>query len=324
MIEPLSNYRKSKSEKIKRVINLNKVESSEEQELIKEAYAHFKLGNLNYEKQSDLAFKHYAKAGEIFCKLYYTKDASQCYAMICQIQGMELQKKLDLKTSELNFSIYNIFQGQKEINLTNSEYMKLLMVLFKSRLYLARLIRPYNTESSLIMFRSAIECVLPRDILLEIESLILSENCQIPYLLSFRLSQIIETLESAFKFIDTRRNIESKEIDITQLFAYEFDTILREVAGIFSQSKPHPYSLILYECHFQIRVKILKSIENLHLTYYSIMADLFEALNQRQYACLFIFESSKKLKDPKRMIKSLRMAILFGTITFTITVSHNV
>ena len=221
--------------------------------------------------QPEMAYKLFARAGQVFARSFRTRDAAACYLSVIQLQHSLLSPKL-AESSISRPSLLDIAthadpsSTTATINDLEKSIIASISVLFKSYLYLARLFRPYDTTISMRMFWNCLETVIPSSTWQTLNAIFPqtstnNSNIELPRTspsirdyASTQCADVLKKVERLMKFIDAQRAQAAiaQNLPNVILFTAELATICRELSRFSCAREASYMGYILLEMAVQI------------------------------------------------------------------------
>jgi hypothetical protein len=193
--------------------------------------------------QPETAYKLFARAGQVFARHYRTQEAARSYFYVSQLQTGLLRAKLaeiGCSSTVATFSILGCLSSKEpEVHNSVNQLIAGFSVLFKSHLYLARLMRPHDDNISIKSFWNSLDVIIPNQAWNDMQSILsgsppvfralpgeshstlaqLTQYCQL----------LVLELKPAVQFVDEQRSQAAAGKEFLS-FWREISIVVRELA----------------------------------------------------------------------------------------------
>ncbi|XP_049847793.1 uncharacterized protein LOC126304665 [Schistocerca gregaria] len=267
--------------------------------------------------QPEKSCRLFAQAGKNYANAFMLRKASECYNKAIEIQRALLTRSLSYITNPTFFSddiclhtlsshitsshqtkqSDSVLHFPNECNKENTffvapqieDLIRRLIFLFKARLYLSRILRPFNKKFSAKLLLDAIACIFPQNILDALTDKIRNEETLPDFLnTQHQCRAMVIRLDSVFRLANLKNRSDLREDKLD----YQVAIVLEEIAGLLSETELDYASIVLYELAYQLRslfgesAKVIKNLNTLALLYAHVGQTILQIQCLEEAICL--------------------------------------
>lgn len=269
-----------------------------------------------------MAYKLFARAGQAFAKNFRTQESAKSYFYVSQLQTGLLRAKIadfGLNGSDTTFSVLGCLRPKStELSNETKQVLGGFSVLFKAHLYLARLLRPYDTSMSLKCFWNCLETFIPSQAWNDMQQIFQAnftlsrplspETHSLRSNLSQYCTNLVQDLKLAIQFVDEQRSQAAGGQNVLFLWR-ELSTITREVAGFICAKDASIIGIILLEISLQLIQAYSTTLEEEIAKIFELQSSLFAALKMPHWQADCLIDSCYYLKNDEIRHQNLSKAL---------------